>query len=110
MALVHHDEVEEVGAELLVDVALLFGSRDGLIEREVDLVALVHQFGRLVHRQVHVLDRHLALRIDTLDALGIRTQFGHRALEGPEVIDHGLVDEDVAVGKEEDSLLGAALP
>lgn len=35
---------------------------------------------------------------------------GHGALEGAKVVDHGLVDEDVAVGQKQDALFGAALP
>jgi hypothetical protein len=47
----------------------------------------------------------------TLHALGVRAELGHRALERPEVVDHGLVDQDVAIGQEQDALcLGAALP
>ena len=38
VALVDDDEVEEVGAELLVDVLLLLGAADRLVEGEVDLV------------------------------------------------------------------------
>jgi len=50
------------------------------------------------------------LRIDALDALGVGTELGHGALEGPEVVDHGLVDQDVAVGQKQDALFSLALP
>ena len=83
VALVDDDEVEEVGRELLVDVAGLLGAGDGLVEREVDLVGLV---------DLAVLD------------------LGHRRAERLEVVRLGLVDEDVAVGEEEDALLDAGLP
>ena len=80
MALVNDDQVEEVRGELLEDVLLRLGSRDRLVEREVDLERLVHL------------------------AVG---DLGHRPAERLEVVRLGLVDEDVAVGEVEDSLLRA---
>jgi hypothetical protein len=49
------------------------------------------------------------LRIDALHTFGVGAELGHGALEGAEVVDHGLVDQDVAVGQEQDALLGAQL-
>ena len=46
----------------------------------------------------------------TLDGLRPRAQLGHRRAERAEVVHHRLVDEDVAVGKEEDAFLAAGLP
>ena len=83
MALVDDDQVEEVGRELLEDVLLFLGAGDGLVEAEVDLEGLV--------------DR----------AVG---DLRHRLTERLEVVGHGLVDEDVAVGEEEDAFLRARLP
>ena len=40
-----------------------------------------------------------------LDGLGAGAELGHRRAEGAEVVDHGLVDQDVAVGQEQDALL-----
>ena len=110
VAFVHHDEVEKVWRELLVDVLLFFRARHGLVEREVNLVRLVHQLGRFVDGHVQLLDKVLARgRIDPLHALGIGAELGHGALERPKVVDHGLVDEDVAVGQKEDALLARRL-
>ena len=39
-----------------------------------------------------------------------RRQLGHRRAEGPEVVDHGLVDQHVAIGQEQDALLAPGLP
>ena len=83
MALVDDDQVEEVGRELLVDVAGLLGAGDGLVEGEVDLVGLV---------DLSLLD------------------LGHRRAERLEVVRLGLVDQDVAVGEEQDALLDPGLP
>ena len=83
VAFVDDDEVEEIRAELAVDVPFFLGAGDGLVEREVDLVGLVDRA---------VLD------------------LGHRAGEGLEVVALGLVDEDVAVGEEEDAAVGVRLP
>ena len=110
VALVHHDQVKEVGAELFVDVAFFFGARHRLVQREVNLVAFVDQFGCFVDGQVHVFNRDLALCIHALHTFGIGAELGHRALEGAEVVDHGLVNQDVAVGQKQDAFFGAAFP
>ena len=110
MAFVDDDEVEKIRRELLVDVALFLGAAHGLVEREVDFVALVHQLGGFVHRQIHLFQRDISLRIDPLNALGIGTELGHGALEGAKVVDHGLINQDVAVGQKQDALFGFALP
>ena len=83
VALVDHDQVEEVGRELSVDVPELLGAGDALVEGEVDLVGLV---------DLAVAD------------------LGHHRAEGLEIVGHGLVDQDVAVGQKEDALLEARLP
>ena len=82
VALVDHDQVEEAGRELLVGLLVLLRPRDRLIEAEIDLVGGV-------------------------DAA---RQLGHRAAERAEVVRHRLVDEHVAVGKEQDALLTSCLP
>jgi hypothetical protein len=80
---VDDNQIEEIWRELLEDVAFDLGTRDSLIESCVDLVGLVD--------------------------LTIR-DLGHRAAERLEVVRLGLVDEDVAVGEKQDSLLEASLP
>ena len=77
VALVDHDQSEEDLRELLVDVLVILGPRDRLIEGEVDLV------GRVRHA-VADLSHHLS--------------------EGLEVVGDGLVGEDVAIDEEEDAL------
>ncbi|MCY1298487.1 hypothetical protein D9M70_479770 [compost metagenome] len=75
---VDHDQVEEVAGELLVDVHLFFSAGDGLIKRQVDFVGGVDlPFGDL----------------------------GHRLAEGLEVVALGLVNQNIAVGEEEDAFL-----
>lgn len=76
VAFVDHDQVEEVAGELLVDVHLFFSTSHRLIERQVDFVGGVYL------------------------ASG---DFGHRLAEGLKVVVLCLVDQDVAVGKEQDS-------
>jgi hypothetical protein len=83
VTLVDNHEVEEIRGELLVDVLLLLGAGDSLIEAEVDLESLVHR------------------------AVG---DLGHRLAEGLEVVGLGLVGEDIAVDEEQDALLGTGLP
>ena len=83
MALVHNDEVEEVLGELLINVVLLLGAGDGLVEAEVDLEGLVHRAVR---------------------------DLRHGGAEGLEVIRLRLVGQDVPIHEEEDALLRARLP
>ncbi len=45
-----------------------------------------------------------------LDGLRAGAELCHRGAERAEVVHHGLVDEDVAVGEEEDALLPPGLP
>ena len=45
-----------------------------------------------------------------LDGLRTGAELRHRRAERAEIVDHRLVDEDVAVGKEEDALFAAGLP
>ena len=44
------------------------------------------------------------------DGLGVCRKLGHRRAERAEVVDHRLVDQHVAVGEEQDTLLAAGLP
>ncbi|MNG00503.1 hypothetical protein D3C84_834410 [compost metagenome] len=83
VAFVDHNQVEEVSGKLFVDVHFFFSARHGLIERKVNLV------------------RGINLTIGDL---------GHRLAEGLEIVVLGLVDQDVAVGQEENSLLLLGLP
>ena len=83
VALVHDDEIEEVGRELLEDVLRFLGARDRLVQGQVD-------FERLV--DLAVLDP------------------GHSPTEGLEVFVPGLGEKDVAVGEKEDAFLHPCLP
>ena len=83
MAFVDDDQVEEIGRKLFEDVVGLLGTSDGLVEGKVNLVGLVDRAVR---------------------------DLGHRAAEGFEVIRARLIDEDVAVGEEENAFLHARFP
>ena len=102
VALVDHDQVEEAGRELAEELLPFLRAGDGLVEAEIDLVGLVDA----------------ALLVDgsgQLDARAVRrarwswagAELGHCRAERPEVVDHRLVDEDVAVGEEQDAFLAA---
>lgn len=71
------------GEELLVDVLRIFAASDRLVERQVDLERLVG----------------LAF-----------ANLGHGLAEGLEVVGARLVDEDVAVGEEQDAFLDLGFP
>ena len=45
-----------------------------------------------------------------LDGLGFRAELGHRCAERAEVVDHRLVDQDVAVGEKEDAFFRPGFP
>ena len=89
VALVDHDEVEEVLGELVVDRIPVFGPDDRLVEGEVDLVGRVDP----------------AVGVDELGP-----DLGHCIGERFEIVDHGLVNENVSVSEEQDPLDLAALP
>ena len=105
MALIDDDQVEKAGRELAVELLPLLRAGDGLVQAQVDLVCgvdaalLVEGRGEFDLRAVFALD-----------GLGAGAELGHRGAEGAEVVDHGLVDQDVAVGEEQDALLAAGLP
>ncbi len=76
----------------------------GLIKGQIDLVRLVDLLVGLIDRQAHFLDYQLVLGVDLFDSFGIGAEFGHRALAGTKVVDHSLVNQDVAVSQKEDAL------
>ena len=95
MAHVDHDQIEEVSRELAVDPLVFFRSGDRLVEAEINLV------GRI--------DAAAATGV-ALNGLGARGELGHRSAEGAEVVHHGLVDQHIAVGEEQDALPASRLP
>ena len=105
MALVDDDEIEEAGRELAKELLALLRPGDCLVEAEIDLVGSVDAppsvegAGQLPGRAVRAFD-----------GLRSRRQLGHRRAKGPEVVDHGLVDQHVAVGQEQDAFLATCLP
>jgi len=83
MAFVDHDQVKKIRRKLLVDILLFVAAGDGLVQRQIDFVALVD----------------LAL-----------ADLGHGRTERLEVVVLGLVDQNVAVGQEQDAFFRAGLP
>ena len=94
VAFVDHDQVEEAARELAVDFLIVLRPGHCLVEAEIDLVGGIDTVGTAV----------------ALDGLGTRGQLGHRAAEGAEVVHHRLVDQDVAVRKEQDAFPVSRLP
>lgn len=84
---------------------MFFGAGDGLIEPEVDFVRLVDlAFG------VDGDGGANGAAIGLFDRLGLGAEFGHDPAEGAEVVDHRLVDQDVAIGEEEDPFFEPRFP
>src|SRR6056297_1114941 len=105
MTLVDHDEVEEAGRELAEQLLPFLRPGDGLVETEIDLVGCVDA-ALLVQRDGQIL----RAAVLPLDGLGVGRELRHRSAERTEIVDHGLVYQDVTVGEEKDALLPACLP
>ena len=105
MALVDHDEIEETGRKLAKNLLVLLGPGDRLIEAEIDFVGGVDA-ALLAHSRGEVFRG----AVRALDGLGSCRELGHRRPKRPEVVDHGLIDQDVAIREEQDALLAARLP
>ena len=103
MTLVDHDEVEEVGGQLAEDLLALRGSGDCLIQTEVDLVRGVDAPGT----PARGARARFRFGFDRPDS---GRQFGHDRTERAKVVDHGLIDQHVAVGQEEDAFLATGSP
>ena len=105
MAFVDDDQVEEAGRELAIELLPFLRPGDRLIEPEIDLEGGFDP-PLLVERQCQV-DLGAVM---PLDGLGVRRKLRHRRAERAEIVHHRLVDQHVAVGKEQDALLAAGLP
>ena len=105
VALVDHDQVEELTRELAVNLLPILGAGDRLVEPEIDFIGGVDAAAG-VDRGAEVDARAVV----ALDSLRSGRKLRHRAAERAEVIDHRLVDQHVAIGKVEDPLGPARLP
>ena len=83
MTFIDDDEIEKIGRDMLEDFVCLLRAGDGLIESEVDFVGGV--------------DPALP-------------DLGHDRTKGFEVVDQGLIDQDVAVRQKEHALDPARFP
>src|SRR5208283_3068605 len=105
VAFIDDDQVKETARKLAKELLLLFRPGNRLIKAEINLIgrvdaaALVDGRGQFDLRSVRALD-----------GLGVGAELGHRLAEGAKVVDHGLVDEDISIREEEDTLLPARLP
>ena len=94
------------GREFAEELLAFLRAGDGLIEREVDLVGGVDAAMLLVDG-----GRQLNLgAVFALDGLGAGAELGHGCAEGAEVVDHGLIDQDIAIGEVEDAFLAPGFP
>ena len=66
----------------------------------------------MVETEIDLVGRVYSVNPIAATPYGLRHggQLGHRAAEGAEVVDHGLIDQHIAVGEEEDSLASVRLP
>ena len=105
MALVNHNQVKEAGRKLTKDFLTVLRPGQGLIQAEIDFIRGVNP-PLAVNRGAQVLGG----AVRAFDGPGPGRQLGHGRTERPEIVDHGLVNQDVAVGQKQDALLAAGLP
>ena len=109
MTFVNDDEVKETGAEFLEQFLPLFRAGDGLIEAEINFVCGVDAapaVGAFVERQRDVNFG----AVSAFDGFGAGAELGHCAAKWTEVVDHRLVNQNVAVGQKQDALFLPRLP
>src|ERR1019366_6005970 len=100
VALVNDDQVEEARRKLPKELLALLRPGDGLIEAEIDLVGGVNAALGVERGCKFVFGAVLAL-----DGLRAGAEFCHCRAERAEVVDHGLVNKDITVGKKENAFL-----
>src|SRR5207248_381962 len=105
MTFVNDDQVKKARREFPEELLAVLRPRNGLIKSQVNLVSGVDS-SLLVQGQWE-FDVGAVLPFDSLRA---RAQFRHDRAERTKIIDHRLIDKDIAVGQEEDALLAAGLP
>ena len=105
MALIDDDQVKKARREFPEKLLALLRPGDGLIKPQINLVGSVDAALFVERRGEFDLGPVCAL-----DGLRARTELGHCRTERPEIIHHRLIDEDIAVGKEQDAFLAPGLP
>src|SRR4051794_17745093 len=105
MAFVHYDQIEEARRELAKELLALLWPGDRLIEAEINLEGGIDP--PLAVKREREVDLG---SIVTLNRLGVGRELGHGSAERAEIVDHGLVDQHVSIGQEQDALLAACLP
>ena len=83
MAFVDDNQVKEIRRYLFKGLLIFFRAGDGLVQREVDFKG----------------------RVD-----GAPGDLGHRRAKGQEVVIFGLIDQNVAIGEEQDSFFTFRFP
>ena len=83
MAFVDHNQVKEIRLYLFKGFLIFFRAGDGLVQREVDFKC----------------------RVD-----GAPGDLGHRRAKRQEVVIFGLIDQNIAIGEEQDPLLTFRFP
>src|ERR1035437_4974668 len=99
------NQVKKARREFPVKLLALFRPRDRLIEPQVNFIRSVDAALFIERRGEFDLGPVCAL-----DSLRARTELGHCRAERPEIIHHRLINEDVAVGKEQDAFLAPGFP
>ena len=105
MALVDHDEIEEARRKLAEHLLVFLRPGDRLIETEIDFIGGIDSPRSL--EGAGQIPRRAGC---AFDGPGVRRELRHCRAERPEVVDHGLVDQHIAIGQKQDALLATGLP
>src|ERR1700733_15936298 len=105
MTFVNDDQIEKPRREFPEQLLALFRACNGLIKAEIHLIGRVNTTFFVQRRGELDLVAILAL-----DGFSARAELSHCRAKGPEIIDHCLIDEHVAVGKKEEAFLASSLP
>ena len=105
MAFVNDDEVEEAGGKLTKQLLPFFRAGDGLVQPKVEFVGGVD-----TAEFVAGGGQGFLAAVCPFNRLRPGAEFRHGRAEGPKIVDHGLVDQHIAVSQKQDAFLLLGLP
>ena len=109
MTLINDDQIKESRAEFFEQFLSLFRAGDGLIKPEINLVSGVDAtlvVGAFFEREGEI---NIGA-VGPFDSFGVGAELCHRAAKRAKVVDHCLVNQNIAVGQKQDALFLPSLP
>ena len=105
VTLIDDNEIEKARREFPEKFLALLRPRDGLVQAQINFIGGVDAALFVERRGEFDLGAVCAL-----DSFRAGTELGHCRAEWPKIIDHRLIDKDVAVGEEQDAFLAPGFP